>query len=284
VDNIDALQKISITIPQLPPEKLLELVGLDNYKNDLEPTNADIQRIYQDYPPSQNQVDQMYNKMQQTPIPVPQPKANQTIPIKGKPRINQTVPPSQTDADQISSRDLKRKQMAQGAVSTKPVSIENDVIPYWDDPVNNVSRRLHTIDPNEHNKEESIKTAKKDWKELSPEEQKLVIIGYSFRHKEANMGSLFKVDPRTSAKNRWDSLTPSMRNHILDPHDILGKKPTSLKNYEDLKGKEKEEVDSLFDLSKNEESSNLAQGEIMDLKKKELIDKSLEYLRRFEKK
>ena len=278
VDNIDALQKLSITVPQLPPEKLLELVGMDNYKNDLEPTEGDLQRVYQKYPPSPEQVGSMYDKMNQTTsVPVPPNKQK-----PGQPLIKQTVPPKQETPETLGTPTGKQpKKVVSGSVDdNKPVSVQDDIIPFWDDPSNNISRKLHTIDPNEHNKKQSLITANKSWKQLDPEEQKLVIIGYSFRHKEKNMGDLFPVDPRTSANNRWSVLTTSMRDHILDPHSILNRKETSTKEYKDLKGQDKKDVDALFDLSKNEESSNLAQGIIFELKKKELLDESLKYIRK----
>jgi hypothetical protein len=153
--------------------------------------------------------------------------------------------PKQSDFNKIIS--------AKAEESNQPVKL--DKIIEWHRG-NNVSKRQHGIDPNRHNDNETLEISKLPWEKLTPEQQKLFITAYSFRHADADVTDILGCDPRSNSKEYWDTLNPSMREHILDPHQLLGIRQMVEKEYDKLEPGEKEQADKVFNDRHAEASKN----------------------------
>lgn len=98
-----------------------------------------------------------------------------------------------------------------------------DVFEWWNDEIN-MSQRIHAIDPNLHYGASSFMMAAKKTNQMDKDELVRVIQGYAFRHQHEDVSHLmgFDMNPNKLVP-WWNGYNSSMRQHMIDPHQLYPK-------------------------------------------------------------
>lgn len=143
---------------------------------------------------------------------------------------------------------------------------EKDVHDWWDYELN-ISTRQHGIDPNRLEDVDSLEICKRDYDQLGSPEKHLVRIGYAFRHQNEDSTKTIGYDLSATAWNWWNTFNTSMRQHMLDPHQIFDwSLDLCKKRYEDLIPSERRIVDESFNVRHKEDSGGKPGQPIRQLK------------------